>query len=544
VLIFFFASYLAVMFLDAVLSKFVLTNINVESGVTKITLKHFTHHPENVFYPHYFNKFLNNIVQGKRGVFSYKSFYVTIFLLYLFFIIGLSLELINGALKECNLGQKYAKTKDFILHILNSLNIFQKYFITKNNFSVFFARISNAFLQLVLISFISRILGKEPFGVFSFITTVAFITLNLANVGLDTLMIRTTAGNVHGARQNLSNTLGVKLFTSCFITLSVAMLFIVLWGRDAIITKAFLLYSTSIIFGALTHTLWHFGDCFERLEYHSFLWTTSNLLKAVVGIMAVFFSKKLEILFISLLFSEIISFGVSFWMVRKAFGIFRLSFDLKVLKSMLKNSYKIGLVVILSILYFRISIIELQLIKGASAVGIFSSAVKCIEMLTIIPGSIVIASFPSLVSDYKNSAEKFVKRTSSLLTGMFVLGIFLSLIFFFFGKYLIIILYGPKFIYSIGILKVLTWAIPFVFVNSMLTYILISSGNDRFNALCYFVATLESIITNFVFIQYFNIMGAAYAFLFTEVILSCSLFWIIINKGFISKYYFVRLNAR
>ena len=537
------------MFLDAVLSKFVLTNINVESGVGKITLRHFSHHSENVFCPHYFNKFLNNIVQGKKGIFSYKFFYVTILLFYLLLTIGLSSELIkkllrDGTLKEYEFKWKHEKIRNFILKIVNSFNIFQKYFITKNNFSVFFARVSNAFLQLVLVSLISRVLGKESFGVFSFVTTVVFIALNLANMGLDTLMIRTTAGNVLYAGQKLSNTLLIKFFTSSFVTLSVVMLFIAVWGKDAAVTRAFLFYSAAIIFGALTHTLWHFGDCFERLEYHSFLWTTSNLLKAVFGIMAVFFSKRLEILLIGLLLSEIISFGVSFWIVRKAFGIFRLSFDLKVLKSMLKDSYKIGLVVILSILYFRIGIVALQLIKGASAVGIFSSAVKCIEMLTIIPGSIVIASFPSLVSDYKNSAEKFVKRTSSLLTGMFVLGLFLSLIFFFFGKYLIIILYGPKFIYSIGILKVLTWAIPFVFVNSMLTYILISSGNDRFNALCYFIATLESIITNFVFIQYFNIMGAAYAFLFTEVILSCGLFWIIINKGFISKYYFLRLNAR
>lgn len=234
------------------------------------------------------------------------------------------------------------------------------------------------------------------------------------------------------------------------------------------------------------------------------------------------------------------SFLVSFWVVRRAFGAFRFSVDFEAWKDMIKDSYKIGLVVMLSILYFRISIIELQLIKGASAVGTFSSAMKCIEMLTIIPGSIVIASFPTFVTDYKNSAGKFIKRITSLLTGMFALGVFLSFMFFFFGKHLIIILYGSEFIYSVNILKVLAWTIPFVFVNSILTYILISRGDDKFNVLCYLVATLGSIMANFVFIHYFNIVGAACAFLFIEVTLSCSLFWGIINKGFVSKHYFVK----
>lgn len=528
------------MFLDAILAKFVLTNINIESGVGKITLRHFSHHSENVFYPQYFNKFLNNIIHGKNGVFSYKFFYVTIFLFYLFSIIGLSLELVNGALKECKLEQRYETIREFILRGVDYLKTFQRYFITRNNFFVFLARISNAFLQLVLVSLISRVLGKESFGVFSFVTTVVFVALNLANMGLDTLMIRTTAGNLLYAGQKLSNTLLIKFFTSSFVTLSVVMLFIAVWGKDAAVTRAFLFYSAAIIFGALTHTLWHFGDCFERLEYHSFLWGASNLLKAVVGIVVVFSSKKLEILFIGLLVSEIASFLVSFWVVKRAFGAIRFSVDFEAWKNMIKDSYKIGLVVMLSILYFRISIIELQLIKGASAVGTFSSAMKCIEMLTIIPGSIVIASFPTFVTDYKNSAGKFIKRITSLLTGMFTLGVFLSFMFFFFGKHLIIILYGSEFIYSVNILKVLAWTIPFVFVNSILTYILISRGDDKYNVLCYLVATLGSIVANFVFIHYFNIVGAACAFLFIEVILSCSLFWGIINKGFVSKHYFVK----
>lgn len=532
-------------FLDVILAKFVLIKINVESGITKITLRHFSHHSENVFHLQYFNKFLNAIICQKEGIFSYRIFYGTIVLFFLFFIGSFSFVLVNELLREYKFKRNnYEKIKNFVINILGFLNVFRKYFVTKNNFFVFSARILNAFLLLVLVSFISRILGKESFGIFSFITTVAFITLNLANGGLDTLMIRTTAGNISNARQNLSNTLGIKLFKSGFITLLVIMIFIVVLGKDTVITKMFFLYSASVIFGALSHTLWHFGDCFEQLEYHSFLWIASNFLKAVVGIGAVFFTKRLDILFICLLFSEVISFSVSFLIVRKYFGVFRFAVNIEAWKNMIKDSYKIGFTILLSILYFRINTIELQLIKGSSAVGGFSSAMKCIEMLTIVPGSIAIASFPTLVYDYKNSPEKFTKRITSLLMGMVVLGVLFSLIFFFFGRYLIIILYGPEFIYSVNILKVLIWAVPFVFVNSILTYILISSGTDRFNALCYFVVTVESIITNLVFIRYFNIMGAAYAFLFTEVILSCGLFWSTLNKGFISKYYFVRLNAR
>ena len=40
---------------------------------------------------------------------------------------------------------------------------------------------------------------------------------------------------------------------------------------------------------------------------------------------------------------------------------------------------------------------------------------------------------------------------------------------------------------------------------------------------------LDSIITNFVFVYNFSMIGAAYAFLFIEVILSCCLFLGIMN---------------
>ncbi len=75
--------YFGVWILDFFLKDYILDEYS-RGGSSKITMEHFVFPKENVILqPHQLTKFLNNVVNGKEGILSWKSFYVILLMLYI-----------------------------------------------------------------------------------------------------------------------------------------------------------------------------------------------------------------------------------------------------------------------------------------------------------------------------------------------------------------------------------------------------------------------------------------------------------------------------
>jgi O-antigen/teichoic acid export membrane protein len=390
--------------------------------------------------------------------------------------------------------------------------------VIKNTLYIFAGRASNALFLFLLTLVVSRQLGPSLFGVFSFITTVVISANSFSNLGLDIWMVREITKVPEKAKQYLSAILGLKMAASLII---IAFIFLIFQMTDLPETTLHLLWilSISILFNTISQTLWHYGDCFKEFVYHSFLWAVSNIVKSVLGIALVLFYGELEFLVIGIVFAEAFALLLSIYVIRRRFGRFAPQFQFSVWVDFLSRSAPIAMGTLFSVLYFRLDIVMLQLMTDDKMVGFYSAAYKLYEVAVVFPQSLMIVLFPSLVGEFHADRAAFKIRFKKAFAVYLAVGSSIALVFFVFSNEIINLIYGNDFLFSVEVLDILACATPILFLNFLLSNILIVSGWEKVNTWSLVGATALNIVLNLAWIPEYGAMGAAKATLACEIAL-------------------------
>ena len=388
----------------------------------------------------------------------------------------------------------------------------------KNTLTIFAGRASNALFLFLLTLVVSRQLGPAIFGVFSFLTTVVISANTFSSLGLDIWMVREITKAPEKAKQYFSTILGLKAGTSLVTLL---LVFLIFQTTDLPETTLHLLWMLSIalIFNTVSQTLWHYGDCFKEFFYHSFLWAASNIIKSLTGIALVLLYWELELLIIGVVFAEALALILSLYVIRRRFGPFAPKFQFTVWWDFLSRSAPIGLGVIFSVLYFRLDIVMLQLMTDDGVVGFYSAAYKLFEVVVVLPHSLMIVLFPSLVEEFHTDRGKFKISLKKAFIVFSVVGSSIALVFFGFSNEIIGLIYGNDFLFSIKVLDVLAIAISLSFVIFLLSNILIVSGWEMTNTWSLVGASTLNIVLNLAWIPAHGAIGAAWATVVCEIVL-------------------------
>jgi len=372
-------------------------------------------------------------------------------------------------------------------------------------------------------------MGPAIFGVFSFLTAVVISANCLSSLGLDVWMVREITKAPEKAKQYLSSILGLKTGTSL---ITIALIFLIFRATDLPESTLHLLWilSVSLIFNTISQTLWHYGDCFKEFIYHSFLWATSNIIKSLTGIVLVLLYRDLELLIVGIVFAEALALILSIYIIRQKFGRFAPQFQFSVWWNFLRRSGPIGMGVIFSVLYFRLDIVMLQLMTDERIVGFYSAAYRLFEVVVVLPHSLMIVLFPSLVEEFHTDPRKFKISFKKAFTVYLVVGSSIALVFFKFSNEIISLIYGNAFLFSVQLLEVLAIAVALSFLIFLLSNILIVSGREMTNAWNLMGATALNIILNLAWIPAHGALGAAWATVVCEMAL-------ILVLGFQSRKY-------
>ena len=385
----------------------------------------------------------------------------------------------------------------------------------KNTLYLFAGRISNAVFLFLLTLVVSRQLGPALFGVFSFLTTVVIVASCFANLGLDTWMVREITKDPERGRHYLSNILGLK--TGASLT-TIGLILLIFQSADLPETTRHLLWvtSASILFNSLSQTLWHYGNCFKQFIYHSALWASSNIIKSTLGIALVLLYHELEPLVWGVVIAEAVTLVISFIIIRKRFGKFAPEFNFPVWKEFIGRSRPIAFGVIFSVLYFRLDIVMLQMMTEEKIVGWYSAAYRLFEVTLLLPHSFMLVLFPTLVEEYHGDKLKF-KASFQKAVGIFsIIGGGITVGFWLFSHEIITLIYGEKFLPSVGVLNLLSAAVFLFFMNFLLSNTLITSGREMINAWNLVAATTLNVLLNLALIPEYGAEGAAWATVFCE----------------------------
>lgn len=408
---------------------------------------------------------------------------------------------------------------DFRSLIRNGICSF-KLKLAKDSATVMSGNLLAAGLGFLSTIIISRSLGPDKFGLLSTAIAVMTVIISFSELGLGTSLVRFVSfyldNDVKTASLISKTTLIVKLFVNIVIIITgwiyspfLADRFL---GNSAYhpIIKLVLLSTFFLSMSSYLNSLLQSHQMFTRFA----LWQPLNNIIKLAGIVIISFLGLLNVFntLIVFLISAIISFMLGFIMIPRQFLKEKIYWEevKKHLVELYKFSRWIYLSFILTSLTGKIDIFLLSYFKGTHDVGIYSAAYQLAFIFPLIYGSLNTVLLPKF-SKFKSKKEitGFLKK---IMPPMTVLALSITLAVFI-AKPLIFLVFGTKYLSSIGVFQILTvnYAIGVMLMPLVLTFY--PMGKVNLLTAISFILGLLLALFNWLLIPVYGIVGAALALL-------------------------------
>jgi O-antigen/teichoic acid export membrane protein len=389
--------------------------------------------------------------------------------------------------------------------------------IAKNTLVLLFAQIISIGLGFFYIMYTARYLGAEGFGVLSFALAFTGLFGIFADLGLSTLVTREVSRDKSLASKYVGNVLSIKTILIVF-TFSLIAIVINFLGYPEQTIKVVYLIGLSIIFSSFTVMFNSIFQAFEKMEYISI----SRILNSVLMLVGIMFAIRQG--------SSMVGFALIYFIVSAIVLVYNLTFctlkfvkpkiefDLDFWIRSLKESGPFWLTSIFVIIYFRIDMIMLSLMKDNAAVGFYAAPYKLIDVLGFIPAILMSVMFPLFSRFHLNSEDSlklaFEQSFKYLFIIAFPIGVGTTLL----ADKIILLIYGIDYSPSIIALQVLIWASVLSFINWTPATLLNSTQKQRIVMIFTCFGAILNIILNFMLIPSMGYVGAGIATVATEFV--------------------------
>lgn len=398
--------------------------------------------------------------------------------------------------------------------------------IAKNTVVTMTAELVNKILALILTIAIARYLGDVGFGQYSFIVTMMILFQVLADFGLDGLTIREVAKDLDKTELYLRNILALK-FGLGLISFVVLTFIIDLMNKPAIVVYSVYIAGLSVIFFSLANTFNSIFNAHERLDVKAFLLILTRLVVLALTFLAIILRKNLLVLMTIILIGEIFRTILGWRICVRKFAPIKFKLDLFLCKKLLRISLPFALIGIIALIYFKIDIVMLSLMKGDQVVGWYSAAYTLLAALLFITEAYNLAIFPAL-SRYATSAKELLafsweRSVKYLLIISLPIAVGTTIL----ADRFIYLFYSVNYAPSILALQILIWTLPWIFVNSINMRVLYATDKQKEATIVAVMSMILNILFNFLLIPQYSYIGASVATILVEIINVSIYFWIV-----------------
>ena len=403
--------------------------------------------------------------------------------------------------------------------------------ITKNSSIIFFNRLINPIITVVLVIYVARYLSVEDMGKYSFIRSYFSIFMVIASFGLQRPLIRDMAKNQKSAGVYFFNS-ALLGFVSSIVMIGIASVIVNVANYSADVKTGVYIISFSLLATTMNEYCQAVFAAFEKFGQNTIIILFSSVLRTVAAILFLIFGYGIFALITVILVANFIELFLKLVVVKKMIGRIPLNIDPLFQKNLARMIPTFTLISALSVIYWRIDILMLSKMMTMVDVGIYAAAYRLMETCKGLPLSIARAMFPGLsqicgsdAARAKETTKKVLKWTAIIIFPLAAGTSILSdeIIFFF---------YKTKFMASVPVLQILIWTIvPYGFAM-ILANLLVASNLQKYDLYVNLLSFGLNLVLNYFFIKKFSYLGASYA-----TIISISVFFVLQNF-FVRKHLF------
>jgi O-antigen/teichoic acid export membrane protein len=245
----------------------------------------------------------------------------------------------------------------------------------------------------------------------------------------------------------------------------------------------------------------------------------AELIGKVCQVAFVLFAIKKDLGFSWIVAALLVNMLVSFSLVyawSKKYLRFQMQFDFTYWKHFLKESAPIGVASMITFAYFKMDTILLSVMKSSTEVGIYNAAGKVLENITFFPAMIIGLIFPLLAKEIFKNKERFQDIANKTFK-VFLLMVFPLVVgVVFLAEDIIQVIGGGGFAESAAVLRILVFALAFIFFGNFYNSLLIAGNLQKRLMLILGLVAGVNVALNLFFIPRFSYLASAYISVLTE----------------------------
>ena len=402
--------------------------------------------------------------------------------------------------------------------------------IAKNIGMLGISSVITSILGFFLLIYIARYLGEIEFGKYSFAISFTTLLITFFSFGINNLIIREIARNKERTNEYLTNVLLIKI-PLCILAFIFTIIVINILNYPPDTVYAVYLFGIYMILTSFGTTFRSIFQAYEKMEYDAILTIIEKLLLVILVLFVVFSGHGLIELAYIYIFTGIMSVMLSATIVFIKISKPRLRINLSLWKSLLIESIPFGLNALFAILFFKIDIVMISILKNDAMVGIYSAAYNPLLALGIIPSVFIAAIYPVMSRLFISSPDSLDVITERSSKYMAIIGFPVAIGCFVLADRFIELFYVDQFSASIAAFQILAFFIPLRWISSITGTFLTSTNRQGFRTLGVGLGALINIILNAVMIPSMGYIGACVATVLSEIFLYF-IFIYFINKNY------------
>lgn len=367
---------------------------------------------------------------------------------------------------------------------------------------------------MVISIFITRYLGAEDFGKYTYFGVIYAIVASFANFGMQQIVTKELAAKTEKQKDIICATLILAAISSALTWI----------GINVIQYFTGFLESIEIIFLGV---LCIFNICTVFQYYLISIYQMKNivLLKNILLIImliiyGISIVKKFPVLWFELIYTikESCMLGIFLiaYLISKERDKFRLQRVeagevIKIISKLIKLCFPLMLAGLSVTLYLKIDQLMIKEMLNEVQLGIYSSGIKFVEIFFNLPSAVTIGVLPYFSAKYLNNREDFWDKYKKLASGLNFCAYVFAIMLTIFGKWLINLVYGVEYTDAGIILIIYVWSTVAVCMGCVRGIYLSILEYSKLSFVFSVLSAAVNILINYLLIPIMGIKGAAVA---------------------------------
>lgn len=384
-------------------------------------------------------------------------------------------------------------------------------------FNVFFNTIRilfNFLFPLIIFPHISRALGVEKLGIFTYSTSIINYYAYISALGIDSYAVREGAKYFRDT-EKVENFVG-EVFTTNLLTTTLAYFLLALSisltdfksDRNVLFTLSLTIFCTTIGVEWLNHI-------YENYLYITIRTIIIRLFSLVLILLFIKSPEDIHLYAIITVATSALTSSINLFYCRK-FCKFKLILNRNVihhLKYMLiffANNLAI-------LIYVNSDVTMLGYFVDEKAVGLYSISAKIYGIIKNTIASMYLVSIPRLTK-YLIDSSRYEALLNKIIQGLLLLIIPISVWLFFLSHQIVMLISGYQYIRSVNSLRILSFSLLFAILGGVMTQcILIPNGKEKTVLVSTILAAIINVVMNLFLIPIMKQDGAALTTLIAEM---------------------------